>query len=526
MKVNLNNYRKEVESGLQNESRQMDRALEKQEFYDYRGHRWEKYFRREAETTWDFQGRSKRGSGFLRECVEKLCQHLYSPGPARRWVGQEGDAEEPSDKETEGATFLQKVYQDNLIDSLMLECEKLSTLNNVCAIQIDAGSDTDDEGNRISDFDKKPITYRVWGREQFCVWTDPDSASTVQVVCTKDMYDTQKRYRLWSDTEVWEFRSKKQAPAVAGGMPTSGGTAAYPITPAPVPHDYGTLPFTFIHYDLPIRDFEVVAPGEFLWQAEISIDDRLMRLDESINKHANPVPYAKGVPPGWKPLIQPMRFIRLPGREPMMTATGVEEGGDSEMGFLEAHIDVSGSWEDLERYIRQCLEAVGIPENAVKMQPIAATSGIALIVEQEPLIRRAEKRRSVFKNYEEDLARRTLICAGNHYGIPGYVAETNQGHITLGWPAPRLAVMTQDAFDLELAKISSGFQSHLMAVQNMYGMSRDEALEYLKQVSLDQKETEPLYPEAVATTAPTDPEQQRQHELALIEAKQGNGVAQ
>jgi len=364
MPVNLEPYRKEVEGGLSNESKQMDLAMERQDFYDYKGGHWEKYFRRDAETSWDFQGRSKRSSGFLRECIDKLTQHLYSPGPARRWVGQATNKENDAKTESEGAKFLQKVYQDNLIDSLMLECEKLSTLNNACAIQIDAGTEYDEDGEPVSNYDKKPICYRVWGREQFCVWTDPNSASTPIVVCVKDMYDTQKRYRLFSDAEVWEFRTKKQSPGVAGGMPTSGGTAPYPVTPAPIPHDYGCLPFTFIHGVLPIRDFEVVAEGDFLWKAEINIDDRLMRLDESINKHINPVAWVTGAPPNWKVLIQPQRFISLPGAEPYPGEEGMSEGTPAQIGYLEAHIDVAGAWDDLERFIKQSLEAVGIPENA------------------------------------------------------------------------------------------------------------------------------------------------------------------
>jgi hypothetical protein len=525
MPVNLNKYAAEVQAALPNESKEMDLARERQDFYDYKGAQYEKYFRRDAETAFDFQGRSKRQSGFLRECIDKLCSHLYAPGPARRWVGQETSTEDAEPTETPGAEFLGRVWQDNQIDSIMLECEKLSTLNNVCAIQIDAGTEYDDQGNRVSNFEEKPICYRVWGREQFCVWTDPDSAAEVEVVCTKDMYDTQKRYRLWSDTEVWTFLTKKQEPGLAGGQATSGGRVAYPTTPRPVPHDYGCLPFSFIHYELPLRDFEVVASGDFLWKAEICIDDRLMRMDEAISKHLAPIAWAKGVPPAWKMHVMPGRFIQLPSREPVMTDQGVQEAGDSDIGYLEAHVDVASSWDDLERYIKQCLEAVGIPENAVKMQPIAATSGIALIVEQEPLLKRAERRRAMFKVYEDDLSKRTLICAGNHYGKPEFVAETNQGHLAASWPSPRLAVQTQDMLDLEISKVSNGLQSHLMMLQNVNGCTRDEAIELIKQITLDQDETAGLYPEAVATTAPTDPEAQRQHELAMISAKQGNGVA-
>lgn len=522
MPVDLNRYRKEVESGLSNESAQMDLAAERQDFYDFKGTHWARHFRRDAENTWDFQGRSKRASGFLRGCVEKLCGHMYTPGPSRRWVGQSGNAEPAQDHETPGAKLLQKVYQDNLIDSLMLRAEQLCTLNNVCAIQIDAGSATDENGDPVSDFDKKPITYRIWAREQFCVWTDPNYACTPIVVCIKDMYDTQKRYRLFSDTEVWEFRTKKQSPGFFGGQATAGGTAPYPVTPAPIPHDYGCLPFTFIHYELPLQDFEVVAVGDFLWKAEINIDDRLMRVDEAINKHINPIPIAEGTPEGWKPIVQPMRFIRLPGPEMVPTDNGFQTGEKSDMRFVQAQIDVGGAWDDLDKYLKLARETVDC-DTAYSEEQVALATGIAMMLKQEPLLKRAEKRRAIFKVYEEDLAKRTLTCVGNHYGKQEYAVETNQGHLVCGWPAPRLAILTQDVMDLSIEKIQNGYSSHLMEIENLLGMDRDQALEYMEQIKIDTEEAAKLMPDAVAATAPADPEAQKQHELALIAAKQNGG---
>ena len=486
----------------------MDLALERQAFYDYEGLRYERHFRRDAETTFDFVGRSKRIGGFLRQCVEKLCAHLYSPGPARRWSEDAGDE------------FLQTVWKDNLLNSLMLEADKLSTLNGWCGIQIDAGSTTTEDGTRLSDYTNKPITYRVWGREQLCVWTDPESASTPQVVCTKDAYDAQIRYRLWSDTEVWTFLTNKQPPAVKGGIPTSDGNS--PVLRFKEKHDYGVLPFTFIHYDLPIRCFETVSAGEFLWKAGIHIDDRLMRLDEAINKHMNPVPWAKNVPETWKPIVQPMRFIRLPGGDMVPTDNGFEVAEGAELGFLQAMIDVASAWDDLSRYIRQCLAAVGM-ENEFSMEQIDLASGVALMLKQEPLIKRSENRRTTFAVYEEDLAKRTLICAGNHYGKPELVSQTELGHLTAGWPRPRLAVVTTDILDVGIAEVQNGLKSHLMLIQDTYGIGRDEALALLEQMKEDDADVAKIMPEVAAVNAPQDPQeaadQEHQRNLEAIAAK-------
>jgi hypothetical protein len=478
--TDLETYRKEIESGCKCAHATWDEAQERQAFFDYDGFRYEKRFRRDAETAFDFQGRSHRGSGFLRECIEILCEHLYSPGPARRW------------SEDSGNEFIQRVHADNLLNSLMLESDILCTLNDVAAIQIDAG-----EG----DFAEKPITYRVWGREQFWVWCDPDSASTPIVCCTKDKYDEQTRYRLWNDTEVWTFLTKKLGAGLAGGQQTADGRVAYLQTQEK--HDYGTLPFTFIHYRLPIRDFDVSCIGEFLWKAEIAIDDRLSLIDESIKKHINPIPVAEGVPSDWKPNLEAQRFVRMPFGAPHLTASGGYEAGDyARLYYLSPQIDVAGAWDDLTRYVNQCLESARVPPASVRMEQTGVASGISLMVEQEPLLKRAESRRGIFRVYESDLAKRTQICAGNHYGKPELLASAEAGALVCSWPQPRLAINTPDKMQLGVDEVRNGLKSHLMLIQDWYGTSREEALELAKQIAVDQADLEAANPDMVEQMLP------------------------
>jgi hypothetical protein len=390
MGVDLSLYASEVKAGLPNESIAMDAALERQAFFDGDGFRYERRFRRDAESSFDFQGRSHRPSGFLRECVEILCEHLYSPGPSRRWSEPGPDA------------LLQRVYADNLIDALMLEADQLSTLNDWCGIQIDPGA---------GDYALKPITYRLWGREQLAVWTDPEDATRPAVVCTKDKYDEQTRYRLWTDELFQEFLTPKLRPGQ-----TAGGRVAEPVGP-PEPHGYGCLPFSFVHYRLPVRDFDVTGIGRLLFEAEVHLDDRLSRIDESIHKHINPIPVAEGMPADWKPILEPGRFIRVPrtGMVPGPSG-GFERGEFARLYYLTASIDVEGAWLDTTNYINRVLEAARVPLSAARMEQQGVASGISLMVEQEPLLKRAEQRRQAKRVMESDLARRTLTVCRNHYG--------------------------------------------------------------------------------------------------------------
>jgi hypothetical protein len=483
MPVNLRKYQREIEAGLPNEKQWLDQAQEKLDFYHYQGFKWERRFRRDAESSFDYQGRSHRGSGFLNETVGKLCDHLYSPGPARRWSEDSGDE------------LLQRVYLDNHINALMLEADEQSTLNNFCAIQIDPG---------VGDFAVKPITYRFWGREQLVVWADPDNANVPEVICTIDRYDEQTRVRAWTDTQCWTFLSKKQRPDNL-----SDGTVLYPVGP-PVDHGYGCLPFTLVHYRLPLRGLDmVVAVGEFLFKAEVAIDDRLFRTDESIHKHLNPIPWAKGMPDQWKPILEAQRFIRLPSAMPHLSVSGGYETGDyAEIGYVQVTIDVAGAWEDLNNYILQALDAAGIPRSSVRMETVGVASGISLIVEQEPLIKRAETRRPMWCAYETDLGKRTLILCGNHYGMSELLTAGEKGHIITAWPQARLAVNTPDKLELGIGEVQAGLKSHLMLIQDWYGVGRDEAIEIAEQIALDQADLEKANPALRVVNAPPDPDEE------------------
>lgn len=484
--IDLAAFGREVEAGLTNERPTMDAALERQAFFDYSGERYEKRFRRDAESSFDYQGRPHRPSGFLRQCIEILCEHSYCPGPIRAWDDKAGDA------------FLERVRQDNLLDALMGCAETLSTLNGCAAIQIDPGEGV---------FDERPITYRLWGREQFAAWPSADNPREPAVVCTVDRYDLRTRYRLWSDTEVWTYLTKR-----ADG--TSGGTAAY--LDSKQEHGYGCLPFTFVSYELPVRDFDVSCAGEFLHKAEVRIDNRLNLLDESIAKHLNPVPVAEGVDAQWKPTVEPMRFIRMPLAAPAMGPNGYERGEYARLYFLQPQVDVAGAWQDQIGYINQALRAARVPISATLIDEAPGViSGIALILAEAPLFKRARRRHGIFGVYEQDLARRTLTVAGRHYGLDALAASAKSGRLTLGWPQPSIPVPTPDALELLTQEVAGGFKSHLMAVQQWLHLDRRGALAYLEQVKEDNEAVAKILgvnpapaatPKAIGTEEPATPD--------------------
>jgi hypothetical protein len=463
----------DVEKGLASQEHRLNDCALAQAFWDYRGKRFMQVFLRDAETPFDFVQRPYRAGGMVRETITTLCEHLYSPGPSRTWSDPAGDK------------LLKQVWRNNHFDAMMLRADQLSTLNDVAAFQVDAA-----EG----DFVKKPIKLRLWNAGDFHAWTDPEDRTVARVCCTIDRYEEKTIFRLWTDESVRVYETPK------GENITGGRTAVFRYEER---HDYKCLPFGFVHYEQPITTFWESGIGGFLAQAEIRINDRLSRLDESINKHLNPLPVAEGVDDNFQVIMEPQRFLKLRGAQMRPGATGgMEEGPPPRLYYLSPTIDVAGAWEDLLKYIEQVMQAIKVPASAMRMEQTAMASGVALIVEQAPLLTRARKRRQPFGLYETEIARTILRCAGNHYGKADLAASAESGSLTLGWAQPSVPVPTPDNLELTMGQVSAGFKSLAMALMEWYGVDREGAFQILEQIEKDNAELKKRAPGIAAKLEP------------------------
>jgi hypothetical protein len=455
---NLTSINADVEKGLSSQSHRLNAAAMAQGFWDYSGKQFMSVFMRDAETPFDYVQRQYRMSGLCRQIIEILCEHLYSPGPSRCWDQPAGDK------------FLQKVYEDNHFDAMMLRADQLSTLNEVAAVQCDV-----DEG----DFAEKPVTLRLWGAQDFHVWTDPTNRTIPKVCVTIDRLDESTEYRIWTDEVVRLYATTEESLAL--------GKVAVFIKEED--HEYGVLPFEFVHYCQPITSFWESGIGQFVVQGEIAANNRLSRVDEAINKHLNPIPIAENVDDNFQMFIEPQRFVKINQAKMRVSSTGgYEEGAQPRLYYLEAHIDIAGAWDDLCKFLNQVLQALRIPAEAVRMEQIGVSSGIALIVEQAPLLTRARARHKPFALYETNIARMILRAAGNHYGKPELVDAAKTGKMTLGWPQPSVPVPTKDNLDLLDEQVTKGYKSMPMAFQEWYGCDREQAFLLMEQIEADNKE--------------------------------------
>jgi len=453
----------EVERGLPNARGRISEATENQAFYDFDGCRYLQ--KREAESERDFANRPKREAGFTQQAVRRLCEHSYSPGPQRKIQG-DGLAD----------SLLQQVYEENHIDAVMSECDRLATLNDVAAIQIEATNKPE-----------KPIDLRIWGANEFEVFLSPSDPREPVCVVTIDRFNGQTRYRAWFADTVATYVTQPYSPDR-----TAGARVAFPR--GEQRHTYGTIPFAFLHHHAPVRQFWTPGPGSFLRRAEFLVNGQLSELAESIQRYQRPLGVFKNVDPKYNPVIKPGEFIRLMSGGSSYDGEGYAGDGEPSVEYLQATLAIADVWEDLSRYLKQVSAATDLPFSALELDYQDAPSGISLIIRSAPLITRAKSRRAIYQAAESELAKAVLTCAGNHYGHPELVEQAKAVRLLLSWADPRIPVPGPERDQADEWEMQTGIKSRVMVVMERYGLSRDQALEHLAQVAADNEEAEAIAP--------------------------------
>jgi hypothetical protein len=451
----------EVAAGLPNERQRIADALENQAYYDLDGDRYAP--RREGETEFDYVGRSQRETGFTQEVIDVLCEHQYGCPPARQCQDKAVDE------------VLQLVYEQTHVNSVLHEAEVLSTLNDVAAIEVKATGDP-----------AQPVELHVWGSEEFAAFIDPDRPTEALAVVTIDRVNGQTRYRLWTAKLVLTYMTKPWTQ----GM-TTGGVVAY--LQGTEPNTYGVLPFAFVHHREAVRRFWTPGLGTFLRKIESALNRQLSNIDELAWKFSAPIGVFTNVSPDYNPELGRGRFLRLYSM-PALEDGGFGKAGEPSVEYLQAQLQLEQLWLDAEKFANRGLEACRVPLAAVRMEQSGMASGISLVVEQAPLITRAKQRRSMFVRYETRLAKLILLVVGNHYDRPELVAAAKTLRLLLSWPEPQIPIPGPDRDNGDQWEIQAGILSRVQLVMQRRGMTRDQALAYLKQVAEDEAEADKIMP--------------------------------
>lgn len=456
----------EVRAGLPNEQNRLLEALLNQAYYDGENERL--IPRRQAETDADYEYRPKRTLELVTQAVDALVKDGYSPAPTRTL-----------EEAAEANTWLEGVYADQQVDATMSELDTLATVNGVAALQLSATGD-----------DERPMKFLLWGAEEFAVWTETEDPTTPWAVVTIDRQDEQTRYKLWDATDVRTYLSEKVLPGQ-----TAGGRRAAMIDRQP--HDYGRLPFAFWHYKRPTRKFWADGPGCALRRANTRVDVRLSELDEAIEKYnLRPYLYAIHVDPKFRPVHRPGSFQHLTGSEPRSISGDPQP--EPQLKLLQAVVDAAGAWADITEFVYAKLETVGVPRSAVRMEQTGVSSGIALVIEQAPMLKRAMQRRAHLRRTETDIAKAVLECGGSHYGNPALVTAAQDVRLSMIWPEPYIPFPDPVRNQIDQQDVAMGLKSIVQICMQRYDLTEDQALAHLERVAEQNKKFDALHPELAA----------------------------
>ena len=237
----------------------------------------------------------------------------------------------------------------------------------------------------------KPVDLQLWGGDEFTVFTDPEDPRQAFAVVTIDRYNQRTRYKLWFEDEVRTYLTDQYS-----ADKTAGARVAIQAR-TEERNTYGCIPFAFLHYRAPVRQFWTPGPGTFLRKAELRINDRLSELDELISKYGRPIGVFRNVSPTFTPEIGPGRFMRLCRGGTGYTGEGYADGGEPSAEYLQAQLAIESIWVDLEKYMKQVSTAVNLPYTALELEYSDAPSGISLIIKAAPLLTRARQRRPIYQ---------------------------------------------------------------------------------------------------------------------------------
>jgi hypothetical protein len=491
----LADVEREILAGLPNEQERRAECLRNMDYYHLRGAKL--IPRRDAETDQDYRIRPKRHLPFTSRVVKVLASKLYAPGPNRVVVGQDA-----------ATKWLEQVCVQNLMNSLWQRADRMSTLNGMAAFQVSATGDP-----------KRPLRVQLWaGWHEVIPLEHPDQANEVASVITVDCVDNRTRYTWWTDEFYRVYQTDKLRPGQ-----TSGGRAAHFEPRLSGDNTYGIIPFSFVWYELPLNGIDSVEGlGGFLTSLNTTLDCECSDMAQAVQNYHDPLPVAFNADVGFAPIKASGKWVRVNS-----VPTDLERGPDPRLEYIQARIDTVGGIAHLRGVIDLELEGLGIPLTAWRMESATLPSGAALEAEQKPLVDYAIERREPFRVYETGFAKVALTVGGTFYGQQELVTAAADLDLNLTWPPASISLPGIDRDTDDQNSLAMGLESRVMIVMRRFGMSRDQAIEHLKQAIADEAELAGLGltppPKGAAAAPPAGPDPAEDDELPTGQSAQSEG---
>ena len=465
----------EIRHGLKNEKARLTDAWRNRQWYEGNIKPFLAAISREQ----NLRMESARTTNIMESWIDLLTKHLYA-GKPKRTIPDQPDITD----------YLQTVYSKSNFDNIMTEANRYAIVGGVCAIQVEIKEPlTDEETESFLLMQQPAVSHRIWPADQFVVWCHPDKPTMPWAVGTIDFYDQQRRLRVWTSERLVTYQTDK----FNADQPWDG------VTYKQVSDEenwLGFVPFGFVWWKRPTGEFWTPSLGDTMQMFQESLTTRLWKQNDDV-LNQRPILQARNVRSDF---VIPKQYQ---AGDMLRMAPVLNQLGDGPEPSIEyAYCDLSYLQSDRDQLdwdMTMFADTLGIPESAWRMKGQSASSGVAIVSEQLPLLEAAERRQEALNQYEQDLAAVTLMAAHIYLGgnTPIAKAIQNDFDLSINWGKSIKNRPGPDNDQHIQFELLNGLQSKAGAIAEIQGITLEQAREKLEEIQED------LLAEATAAQAVT-----------------------
>ncbi len=345
----------------------------------------------------------------------------------------------PVERRIDGAERIARIHASNPMDRLMLGVDRLARLQGVAAVMVT--------------YEHDEVRYWPWPAHRVIVLPDALRPHVPLAVIAFAAGDG-------SLCHVWD---PLRSATVSGGRVIREAE-----------HQYGRVPFAFVHDRLPVDGFWVEGRGRSLAWANNEFNAKLSELAHTVAMQGFGVMEIVNPDPAQDIAIGPARAIRF-------TVSGNEPFG---VNFKSPGAPIRELIEDLEFLLRTLLKTQRVPESLLSVQPLSNQSGVSILAQQTPVLEDRIERQDVFRAFEGELLEVTQAVLQAHEG------PQPDATIHLNYPEPELEQSAAERIAADEFRLKHGLVTpwELMLRDNP---DRFTDLEEARQTWLHQTQQEP-----------------------------------
>lgn len=414
---------------------------------------------RAAEDPQDFAGRPKISVKILHQVVTKLAAGIYGRGgPCRRLTDPAADE------------LYQRVITEHKMDRYLHRIDALTWLHGYSALQVLPQTDR-------AKLECCPVQLRAWRADELYVWTD-DSGVCPEAVLTRSVFPRRRqiRFQVWTAEELGTYYSN------VGDLDLTGsGTHEFTLSEGESGENpLGCIPFCFFHNDHPVDTFFTPGIGRPLSETSLACDRLLSNLHQALDVFCIPTQYADN-------LSVQARLYSRPGN--VVDLVPKDDTRDVRVFFAQPVVDVESTWRHVQNILNSDLAGLNLPLTMDLEASTQPESGVALAIRWlAPMVDLFRGRQEQYKHHETCLARLVARVGGFATGTQALADAAEGLKLEVDYPEPRLPIPSPERDLQDQTAIEQGWSSAIMVIQQRYGKTRRDAIEFLKQVQEDQAE--------------------------------------